>query len=273
MIPEEVCHFTKAETAIDKILLENKLKIGQLRYTNDPRESRTKEPLLFHRSDLPINTDPKGIELKSKISAESQRIQLDEWKVLCVSLHRARIKSKDPNYAVYNLHVRNGYSNPAMWAHYTENHKGVCLIFSGKALHQNIQNELGDKCKIFNGKVKYSINHKLTSTPAIAIKSLDMNIEDAVRKHFFTYCQELFFHKHPSWEYEKEYRWLLHSKEESNQFVSIQNAIKAVIVGSDFPKEMEPPLREICKELGIPAGKMDWFNGIAYPKFDSIYKL
>lgn len=272
MIPEEVCHFTKAETAIEKILSGKKLKIGQLRYTNDPRESRTNEPLLFHRSDLPINTDPKGIELKSQIHIASERIQLDEWKVLCVSLHRPRIKSNDSHYDIYNLHVRNGYSNPAMWAHYAENHKGVCLILNGKILHQNIQNELGHKCKIFNSKVHYSINSNLTGTPAISIRSLDINVEDAVRTHFYIYWQELFFHKHPSWEYEKEYRWLLHSTEKSDQFVSIQKAIKAVIVGSDFPKELESKLIVLCKELSIPAGKMDWFNGIAYPKLDSIYK-
>ena len=44
MIPEDVCHYTRADVALEKILLEERLKIGQLRYTNDPKESRTKKP-------------------------------------------------------------------------------------------------------------------------------------------------------------------------------------------------------------------------------------
>ena len=187
MIPNEICHFTKTEIAIENILSEKRLWIGQLKFTNDPRESRPKEPILFHRNDLPINSNPKGNKLKSERYSQYQRVQLNEWKVLCVTLHKPKRKINDHDADIYNSNILLGYSNPALWAHYAENHKGVCLIFSGKILHQNIQNELGNTCKIFDDKVKYSANRDLIGPPMLSVKNMDIDIQETVSTHFYTY--------------------------------------------------------------------------------------
>ena len=105
MIPNEICHFTKTEIAIENILSEKRLRIGQLKFTNDPRESRPKEPILFHRNDLPIISNPKGNKLKSELYSQYQRVQLNEWKVLCVTLHKPKRKMNDHDADNYNLNI------------------------------------------------------------------------------------------------------------------------------------------------------------------------
>jgi hypothetical protein len=40
MIPKEVFHYTTTKIALEKILFEKQLRIGQLKYTNDPKESK-----------------------------------------------------------------------------------------------------------------------------------------------------------------------------------------------------------------------------------------
>lgn len=159
-----------------------------------------------------------------------------------------------------------------MWAHYAEDHKGVCLVFRGKTLNRNIQKELGNKCKIFEGKVNFTGNPNLTEMPAVSVRSLDSDAEDIARAYYFYYFHVLFFNKHLTWAYENKYRWLIHSTEKQHQFVSIQNAIKAVIVGADFPKEREMEVKGVCQGLGIPAGRMDWINGVAIPRLGEIYQ-
>jgi ribosomal protein S12 methylthiotransferase accessory factor YcaO len=42
-------------------------------------------------------------------------------------------------------------------------------------------------------------------------------------------------------------------------------------VGDNFPKENEQSLIELCKELGIPIGKISWLNGIPIAQRASIY--
>ena len=114
--------------------------------------------------------------------------------------------------------------------------------FQRENFAQNIQNELGNTCKIFDDKVKYSANRDLAGPPMLSVKNMDIDIQETVSTHFYTYQRELFFYKRPNWSYENEYRWLLHSIEEKNLYVSIQNAI---IVGADFLIKLEPKLKSL----------------------------
>ena len=43
IIPEDIFHYTKMETALEKILFEGRLRLGQMGFTNDPREFKTLE--------------------------------------------------------------------------------------------------------------------------------------------------------------------------------------------------------------------------------------
>jgi hypothetical protein len=274
IIPEEVCHYTKAKTAL-KILSTKKLRIGQFKFTNDPRESKERNAVIGWVAPTSFSTDPNHDEIISRVRKEADRIAWEEWKVLCFTLHRPQKTVRHPVDEVYNHSVRHGYSRPRMWAQYAENHIGVCLIFDANKLNKNIHEQLGPRCRIYQGRVSY-IYRPLISDP-IMLKNIQGDITkeilvEELRSYYFASYKGKFLAKHPDWRDETEYRWLLHSPENANIYVSIENAIKAVLVGVNFPKTSEPRLIKYCKELRVSVGKMEWDDGIALARFDSIYK-
>jgi len=197
---------------------------------------------------------------------------MEEWKVLCVSLHGPLRNSIDPVIEIYNQRVRLAYCNPALWAHYGEDHRGICLIFDGRALNSRIHEKHKNDCKIYQGRVQYRFHRNLVSAPAIAIDNELADFANLIRSHYFENRKDIFFRKLPAWKYENEYRWLLYSPNNLPKVVPIKDSIKEVIVGTDFPKCKEAKIVEFCKGLEIPASRMDWKDGLAVPKPGDIFQ-
>ncbi len=268
MIPKELYHFTKKDTALEKILFERKIKLGQLRYTNDPKETKKLSISLSYTPDQ-NKTSPKWA---MKVLDEAERVFKDEWNVLCMTKNLPKRKYKGTNKSLVKEHSRYGYAHPKMWAHYSENHTGICLVFDGKKLHSNISSALKNRCKIFSGPVNYK-DYSVTYANSLDDSYIDKyGLIEGVRRYFFTNYQELFLTKHPDWESEAEFRWLIHNSANTPEYVSIEGAIKAVLVGSEFPQVYEIVLKEMCKDLKISAGRIIWHNGMPIATFGSIYE-
>jgi hypothetical protein len=270
MIPEEICHYTKKDIALEYILYTKELRLGQMKFTNDPRESKPwRIPIMWEASDDTVNTIQHE-KYWNKAYKKVNEIIAEEWKVLCATIHNVG-STKNPLAEHLDNRLSPGYSRPQMWAQYAENHSGVCLIFDGKKLNQNIIRNLGKRCKIFSGQVEY---HDFTSVGPRPILHLDIEKLGPVKasqKYVLNHYQHLFLRKYPVWEHETEYRWLVYSSRRSPEYVSIEGAIKFVLIGSNFPKVYEPSLRALCKELKIPAGRMIWNNGLPYADIGGIY--
>jgi hypothetical protein len=292
MIPKEVCHYTKASTIL-KILGTKKLRINQLKFTNDPRESKERNAAIvwvayqssssdrdqnageIKKGHSSLSFNPTQDVLINSIRREANEIALEEWKVLCVTLHHPQKRVRDIQDEVYNHSIRHGYSRPRMWAQYAENHKGVCIIFDAIRLNAIIHKTHKSQCRIFQGPVSY--NYKSLVFNTIPIKDLHVNIKkenliEALRSHYISNYEETFLIKHPDWRDETEYRWVLHSPKKSGLYVPIENAIKAILIGVDFPKTYEPRLIKFCEELEVSIGRMEWDDGIALARFGSIYQ-
>ena len=293
MIARDVCHYTKAKTLL-KILDTKKLRISRFKFTNDPRESKDRNAAIVWltneshssygdqttgqikkgRSSLLSNSDQEG-KTATQISRIANEIALEEWKVLCVTLNRPQRTVRHIQDEVYNHSISPGYSRPRMWAQYAENHSGACIIFDASKLNTIIHRTLESRCRIFQGRVAY--NYKSLVFNTISMKYLQANIEmekltEELRRHYIINYKETFLVKHPDWRDEAEYRWILYTRRKSNLYIPIENSIKAILVGIDFPKHYEPRLIEYCKELKISVGKVEWDDGIALSKFGSIYK-
>jgi len=163
-----------------------------------------------------------------------------------------------------------------MWAQYAKNHMGVCLLFDGKKLDDNIRlyfELTGVNNPISRGFVRYDYDASVTITPT----HLDTEFQyerptDRIRKTLIKHYESNFLYKSPEWKTEHEYRWLVHSTDPADILIPIQNAIKAVIVGADFPKVYEISLRNLCEKLDVPAGRISWTNGRPYVNRYSIYQ-
>jgi len=269
MIPVELCHYTRKDIALEKILVDKKIKFSQLRFTNDPKDSMVR-PLAYYDSDISGDIETMNSKFKSiasKIEPLASKIQLDEWKVLCLTKNLKQRIPKNGNSSAF----LKGYCRPHMWAQYADNNTGVCLIFDGNRLHENIKNyAIKEQCKIFYGSVSYKNFYTLLDY--LNIQNFLKYGEKEIRDYYFKHYKEIFLAKYQDWKNESEFRWLIHNQMSSAEYVSIEGSLKAVLVGRDFPKVYEPALIEICKELKVSAGRMFWWFGEPHPRLDNIYK-
>jgi hypothetical protein len=266
MIPSELCHYTKKDVALENILFEKKIKFGQMQFTNDPKESRMKPLGYMMDSDKRLNSDDFA-----ELDNLQAQIQLQEWKALCLTKHQKPRRFKNNDKIGYHRLFEMGYSRPHMWAQYAENHTGVCLIFDGKRLHENIKKHTKEKGYI----LRYgSVDYRNTNSPGgwLNTSGDPKSREETVRQYFLMNYKAIFLSKYLDWKNETEFRWLMYGQTKSPEFVSVEGAITSVLVGMDFPIVYEPALREVCKELGISAGRMRWFDGAPHPNMENIYK-
>lgn len=254
-IPEEVCHYTKMSIALTKILPNKQILLGNLDETNDPLETQG-------RWKDSINNSSRGYGgivglVRKYVSPKNIKV----FSTCChnnPSWNELRQQSEAYKY---------GACRSSMWAHYSDGHKGVCIIFDGKALDKHIKDAIDDKDRVQHGFVKYNY--------AASIQPLQGNLWENYKSSFL--C------KSPEWKPEHEFRWLVQTENaskfismrlennsklllpienDSKLLVSIENTIKAIIIGKNFDKECMPLLKKLCGELGVSSlWQIDWMSG------------
>lgn len=204
-IEKYVAHYTKFDRVIKDILPFNEIRISSVSTVNDPYEkdeswiendaSDSKEDIIKNYQTL--NKLKKDIFNYLKIFCVAS---YDELSKNCIDL------SSDI------------YAKPRMWAHYGDNHKGICLIFDKEEL--SAQFRKSDFIKIYEDKVDY-----LSFLPLIGNSILLSKIE-LEKFESESYNLELlyeflddnyllkfkYFRKHIDWKTENEYRWLVFAK-------------------------------------------------------------
>ncbi|MCI0610861.1 MAG: DUF2971 domain-containing protein, partial [Anaerolineae bacterium] len=243
--PKEVCHYTRASTAIEKILYNREILLGNLNETNDPKETKSR---VFQY----INVPRDKFDVAGNVHALDY---LKNIKVLCTCCHNHpfwEIMNRKNDLEDYKY----GVSRSLMWAHYANRYKGVCIIFDGEALHKNIHDkilEMGGNLQedIRCGFVMYDYDASFMPSEG--------NNDDvySLMKHY----EINFLRKSPEWKPEHEFRWLVVGRQNTKLLVSIEKAIKAVVVGVDFHEAYRPHLESKSKELNFRLGRIDWING------------
>jgi len=262
MIPEEVFHYTKSSNA-EKILGGKHIRLSQFKETNDLRESKRWTGFPIERlGAAPVNdkdllrSDESNRQLNNKIND----IKLREWKVLCTSTNHPQQRKRDNPFYLGNC-------RPNMWAHYGENHKGICLKLNGKMLDHRIK-ELKNKkgYSVFSGKVKY--NDFDLFKPIFFRKNFDQMSQDLnqeVRDHLKYYYREYFLLKARDWITEHEFRWMVFSQDYAPEYISIEGIIEGITIGEKYPQEDIPLIKKLCSELGIKLTGMNWKIDIPFP--------
>jgi hypothetical protein len=259
MIPTELFHYTSANTAIEKILLNQQIKVGLIKYVNDPRESKD-WALLPKLTGIPTNSLP----LKEvSVNQEFTRIKQEEWKAVCFA-------TSDPKYERHPKSTLDegflyGACKPRMWANYAENHKGVCLKFNGPKFDKQIRinsEKAGKNRRTFCGKVKYFDYGDTLDSVSIDYTELSkVDVSQGLRHHLIRYYKKFFLMKSKDWKTESEFRWLVYDESKEVEFLPIKGIVEEVIVGFDFLKVYYPTLVELCRPLDIRIRKIIWSNG------------
>ena len=265
MIPNEVFHYTTNCKAL-KILISKQLRLGQLEFTNDPKESKLWVGSLEILGIIDQNTGKILVEVQHEIN----RIKSKEWKVLCVSKNHPEIDKIPLTDREIKKHYfplfMSGDCLPRMWASYaSENnkHTGVCIKLRRDKLDQKIIKKFKNGYKVFRGNIEYD-DEKFFKPPKwqFEVSQESSERKQKIRNHLFEHYRHYFLLKSQDWETENEFRWLIHSEEEYPEYVSIEGLIDAVMLGADISKDDEGCIRKVCQDLSIEVIKIGWVNGI-----------
>lgn len=122
---------------------------------------------------------------------------------------------------------------PAMWAHYAQDHKGLCLGFDTAINSPFLEG--------MKGLVKYSD------------KQAEFNWTKVNREE--PNIRGVFFEKAKMWEYEQEYRIVKHHrmiKEAPDSYnIFRKEALVAMFFGLRMPQERQDFYRLLCKQCGL----------------------
>lgn len=107
-----------------------------------------------------------------------------------------------------------GFALPAMWGHYADKGKGVCLVFDMHKLLKRFRQEI-----FFHGAISYY------DGPYDASIIVEDNPQEYCIKHY----QNIFFSKSADWAYEREYRLVCRSEDDLVE-IDISDCIIAIVV-------------------------------------------
>ena len=257
-----VAHYTRSETAVDHILKNRTLRLGPFIATNDPRETKTWHFAVGRSGSHENSVTSEQLESLSKRNVEFDRILKHGCKILCVS--------QDAENA-FKLDISDrAYGKPRMWAQYAGNHSGVCLLFDKQTLHETLQSRLGHQ-KLFCGPVEYGNFHQVGSSGwmehmnAFHLSADDIltnDLENVLRNHRDKHHKVLFFRKNEDWQQEVEYRWIIRGDTNDPEFIPIENALRAILLGLDFPIDRLAEIHEYCKDTDTYLSRIMWINGM-----------
>ena len=150
-----------------------------------------------------------------------------------------------------------------MWDQYADKHKGVCLMFDRDKINEDISKVYGDY-KIHKRKVKYLHEPIPETIKNIKYEELiKFGIKEVIQKKIEENVNRFFFQKALDWQSEFEYRWLIVTKENVEEYLyfPICNAIRAIILGTNINDENEKKLIDYSKMFKVRLYRMDWMNG------------
>ena len=247
-----VAHYTSKCKAIEHILPKQEIKFSSLGKTNDPYEFKAhwfgELGSLVPRSDQQ-NENPSECDIANQKYSEIKNCVTKQIKIFCTTKNSA---NPFENYLL-----------PSMWAHYGEKHGGVCLLFSKKELSNCLTkyqtSYYGDveKIEVNYEEFWHSRDYDCAASTQIEPESLDDYVNDKgklfehLKNHNFL---DYLGRKHPNWQQENEHRWLVFSKNADDFFIDYGDALKAVVLGCEFPLlnhflDPTPDLSAICTKL------------------------
>lgn len=217
-----IFHFTKLETALEYILPTMQLRTNSLSNMNDPKES---QPWAFGSVNVyPENLYPESYSSDTHIDHQFRL--------------GSEIKDSSQIICFVNDGPEKGFLNEIMWAHYAQNHRGICLeLDTDKFIDEN-HHHLGDYKfdSVFYGKLEAPY---IRGNPTLKKEEL---ISTFIRSNY----KYLFFRKSKYWEHENEKRLVIFNRQQ--KYLSIKNALIGIYFGLSMPYSYRPSIDRYINE-------------------------
>jgi hypothetical protein len=204
---EKVFHYTTLGTLIGKILPNNTLLLN--------RFSRSYDPVEKYRIFTKIKFQKNG-NIVPSIDRKTDCKVARNFRFVCFT------KDLD-NQSVQNFH---GHLLPRMWAQYANRNRGVCLVFDKKKLLEKFKQQYPG---YFDCDVSYDLDNghfsELEATQGLNYKFNQLITDNKLK-------EKLFFGKISDYEYEREWRVLIHDDNQDQTFLRFEDSLIAIVFGS-----------------------------------------
>jgi hypothetical protein len=239
-------HYTKMNTAIEKILFEQRLKLFPRAKSIDPLENcSTIYSVSQFNSIAPENKSKKIIDYLKKYESKIKQLSF------CMNN-----QVFDLNSTFYPPLEYYGFIKPRMWDQYADKYQGVCLAFD--------KTKINLTTKIPN-IVKYEDYEYINEIKSI---SIDKNRIDKIgikkyKKEYFDFFNESLFLKHKDYKDENEFR-IISFKNQNIDYISIKKSLIAIIISNDYISDYHKKyLINYSKKKNIELIYINWsFDGI-----------
>jgi hypothetical protein len=150
-----------------------------------------------------------------------------------------------------------------MWAHYGDNHHGVCLVFDKSRLEEIFRQDLAHRGELDAGNVTYSdMNPGLTSAFVMNMTQVAaLGVDAAIHAHAAQHVRTLLFTKLSDWATEMEYRFVLRGRDASFEFADVRDTLLAACVGTDYPDSDGSGVLARLRTMSVPTFRVQWING------------
>lgn len=186
---ENLYHYTSYKSCIE-IIKHNTLLFNRLKNMNDINELY--RPLFF-----------------------------DDFNMTCSEMNKAanRFINQFQQMSLTIDGKRKGFDIPAMWGHYANKGKGVCIVFDKELFISSLK---GNEKIIQHGEFSYTNSFS---------SEIHYKNEKEILNLTSSRIKEIFFRKTKDWAYEQEYRVVAYAPEEQNRIVhNLSNSVRAVIM-------------------------------------------
>lgn len=251
--PQYLYHYTKVETAIEKILPFCELKMFPLSQMNDPEENlmHEVEPYNYIKD---LNYEPNYI---SRLPIAS--LIRNETLIASFSIDKK-------NQSNGNFEEVKGCHLQRMWAYYGGSNKGLCLMINyEKFIKENAK--LISDFEIIDSNVKYdNLNFRDIPEQLFGRSAESYEKESNTSKDFWHskqtdkgFIENRLFTKNKDWEGESEYRFLAFKKYPEDIVFSIKESLEYIILGVHFSRYYLPSIlsmvpKDKIKALGLFMG-------------------
>ncbi len=252
-------HYTSVATVL-KIIQTNTLLFSKICETNDTTEAKMR--LLFENENVSdVDSYKKKVDMISTYFKNYKKyVQLmcfsTDMKVK-VNDRKKYLNIMDKKDIYFDVSGR-GFALPRMWAQYSNNNQGVCLVFNKKKLIDLINRKVSfskhDKVQYTNFCDRYLIKkdrmddlyEKILMLSNGRLTMLNMIERD---KEFLKYN---FFEKHNDWSSEHEFRIITLVDNEENDRVAISqisSCLEGVVLGEKINSTYEEIIKLLLKQL------------------------
>lgn len=223
-------HYTTIETLILYILPQMSLKFSSIKKTNDPEEIYDHGFTMEHDMNIEKKLEKELIDQFIPNQKKFADALSRDMKILCCT------QDYIPEQIDFVRNTGRGFLKPRMWAQYSNNHKGVCLILDRKRIIEKFNNKFADQYHLSRSVIyEYNCEKIRESIEAYTLKTSELianDIEKVVEKRKRKFEDIYYFSKHPDWRDENEYRFLIKDTSKDNPSIELDGILKGIIMGT-----------------------------------------